>query len=122
MGSISASTLLDNEYAENLKRSFFKDDTEILFYSNEMGLVGTSFDLNNRELKEKQVKQFLNDYFNTPSNTLVNKGLHTYVNIDGDKYYVSKIDFPGITTSPGSIFLLIPHKDNALIILFSLIF
>ncbi|MCD4760883.1 hypothetical protein K8R42_03225 [bacterium] len=122
MGSISASTRLDDEYAINIKENFFANGTEVLFYSNEAGLIATSSDLQDQETKKNEIRLLLNNYFNTTNNNLPDKGLPAFANIDGKKYYISMLVFPGIESSPGSAFLLIPHKCDFFIILFSLIF
>jgi hypothetical protein len=81
VGAVVGTLFLDDAYAQSLKEKYIPEDAEIIFYSNEKGIAGTTFD--------PSLKQILDANLNTGTRwtSWIDKG---YTFRIGDTDYVAK--------------------------------
>ncbi|MEW5805369.1 MAG: cohesin domain-containing protein [Patescibacteria group bacterium] len=102
IGAIFVAKIINQEYISGLKENFLPGG-EIILYSQEQGVLASSFETD----KEKALAQsFFNagtDWFNQ------NLEKTALIKIDNDNYLAKNLIFPGINHSPGGLIILHPE-------------
>ena len=104
VGSIVGMKILDDRYAVSLKEKTLPSDAEMIIYSKEKGVIGSSFD--------PSLKQILTANFNTGTKWMdwVNKG-NTF-KIGGMTYLAKNIRLLGTEETMGSIIVFYPLRHT----------
>ncbi len=106
IGSLFSGYSFNDEYASKFKGRYLKEGTNLIFYTKEEGIVGSTF-------QNQKTIQLLNAYFGIGSDLIIENlfELTKEVKIDGKYYFVKNIIFTGIEESPGGvlIFCQSPH-------------
>ncbi len=109
VGALFANYLLDNSYAHFFKDTYLHPGTEIVFYTKEYGIYGSSF-------SDTSTDQLVRSYFNSGSNwNTSGETDKTVVFENGTTYLVENIVFPGLEKSPGGVLLFIPRVDLSMV-------
>lgn len=109
VGAIFTGQAINNEYTQKFKRKFLennpKDDVDFIFYSNNEGVVASSFD-------NKEVDRLIAIHYNLGSHFLKDKEFDNEyrVNLNNKNYLVGRIIFPGLESSPGG--MLVFYNSN----------
>lgn len=105
IGALFANYLVDDTYAANFRDRYLSKGVEVLFYTKEYGVYGSSF-------PDTQIRTLVNSYFNTGSEWIQNGSSDKTISFhSGTFYLVKNIVFPGLEQSPGGVLLFIPRND-----------
>ena len=87
-GAVFVSRYLSDSFANTFKKEV-GNKVEVIFYSNDKGVVGSSF-------TDPAEKDLFNRYFSVGSDWIQNSKTDTRINVPfGNKYFVQNIVFPG---------------------------
>ena len=115
VGAIFTSQPLDDNYATQLKKDYLNPLSEIFFFSERDGLVGTS-------LQDKKYRQLLNYGFSAGKSWLHADDQTRIIKVNDRYFYFRNIVLPGLTDSNGGLVLMSPFSFNLFFIGVSLIF
>lgn len=105
-GAIIAGQLIDSGYAQKLKHNYLDSDTQIIFYSNEKGIVGHTFD-------DERVGDILHSNFDVTVSK-IDLGAVTMLTdraiLDNQEYVMRSMSFPGPDGSKGGFIILVKHN------------
>ena len=105
VGGLFANYLTDDVYAFRFRDAYLKSGDEILFYTKEHGVYGSSF-------KDEKIRELVNSYFNSGSEWIKDGRQQATVSFgDGTTYLVQNVIFPGVEESPGGAIIFIPRWD-----------
>ncbi len=106
VGGLFANYLTDDEYAQRFHSTYLPKGVEVVFYTKQAGVYGTSF-------TSADDKKIIRPYFNSGSEWIQNSVSGKTVSFeDGRLYLVENIVFPGLeNTYPGGALLFIPRVD-----------
>jgi len=114
VGAVFGGYSIDDAYAHDFRNRYLNDTDNLIFYSNQDGVVGTTFEASG-------TRPLLAAYFNTGSDW-IQKGLSDReVIIEGKVYFVRNIVFNGLNGSPGGVLVLYPAGYATEAAIFSLI-
>lgn len=110
VGALFANYLLDDNYSSRFKSAHLPRGVEVLFYTKEHGIYGTS-------IKVESQRSILASYFNIDSDWIKNGRSGDIVRFDSGTYYrVENIVFPGLEHSSGGVLVFIPYYGYGLAI------
>lgn len=105
VGALFANYMLDDQYAIRFKERYLSPDMEIVFYTKQFGVFGSS-------VTDFKSRAIIDSYFDSGSDWVKNGTSGQTVYFDGSNaYIVANVVFPGLESSPGGALLLIPRKD-----------
>jgi len=105
-GAILAGYLTDSEYAERIKRENLRSDTQIIFYSNEKGIVGHTFD-------DERIGDILHSNFDATFTKIDFDTISSSVDrvlLDGRQYHLRHHSLQGISDNKGGFIVLVEHN------------
>lgn len=105
-GAIVAGQLVDSAYARKLKNNDLDPDTEIIFYSNEKGIVGHTFD-------DEHVDDILHSNFDVTVSKIDLGAITTSVDrvlLNHQEYSMRSMTLPGPDGSRGGFIILVKHN------------
>ncbi|TSC84911.1 MAG: Uncharacterized protein G01um101413_295 [Parcubacteria group bacterium Gr01-1014_13] len=120
IGGIFVSYNLTNDYAKRLTEKYLDPGVELAFYSYEKGVVATSFD-------DPEMNLRLTSYFNKafPNSTFTNEGNNSWSNhvqFDGGHYMVRYMNLSGTDHKfVGSVVIFIPCQPGTVAIIIAAI-
>jgi hypothetical protein len=114
VGAVFGGYSIDDAYAHGFRSKYLTDSENLIFYSNQDGVVGTTFEASG-------TRPLLVAYFNTGSDWIQKGQSDREVIIEGRVYFVKNIVFPGLDGSPGGMLVLYPTGYTEEATLFSLI-
>jgi hypothetical protein len=122
IGAMVLAKKLDDQYALELKK-ILNYNAEIIFYSQDSGIVASSFELDTKQYTGNETKFFMSQYFNTRSNLAQNDDKEKiHLAIDGIKYNISNIDFIKVNNKNNGLLILHPQSYSYTAMLIASIF
>lgn len=114
IGYIIIRQSFDAVYAAHIKQQSKIGNSELLLYSQNAGVLGTTFAGN-------EVKEQLSSYFNTSSDWVKTGKKHGNVRIDGVTYKVHNMKLTGVSGEAGGYLTFVPYAWDISILIWSFI-
>lgn len=114
VGAVFGGYSIDDAYAHAFRNRYLTAGENLIFYSDQNGMVGTTFEASS-------TRSLLAAYFDTGSDWIQKGESNREVMIEGKVYVVKNIVFPGLYGSPGGVLVLYPAGYTTEAALFSLI-
>ncbi len=115
VGAVFGGYSVNDAYAHNFRDKYLTDGENLIFYSKQDGVVGTTFE-------DPNTKLLLAAYFNIGSDWILKGQSGREVIIEGRAYFVENLVFPGpYGGSSGGVLVLYPASYTAEAAIFSLI-
>ncbi len=115
VGAVFGGYSVDDAYAHSFRSKYLTDGENLIFYSSQDGVVGTTFENPNTKL-------LLAAYFNIGSDWILKGQSGREVIVEGRAYFVENLAFPGpYGRSSGGVLVLYPASYTAEAAIFSLI-
>lgn len=113
VGAVFGGYSIDDAYARNFRDKYLTGGENLIFYSNQDGVVGTTFE-------DPDTKLLLAAYFNIGSDWILKGQSDREVIVEGRAYFVKNFVFPGpYGGSPGGVLVLYPAGYTAEAAIFS---
>ncbi|MCX6740802.1 MAG: hypothetical protein NTY61_00160, partial [Candidatus Parcubacteria bacterium] len=117
VGGIFSGYRLDDSYAKSFQKKYFHNGTQIAFYSNQDGIIGSSFG-------GAQDDKVLARYFNQGTNWTNLTHYDEHINLNGHYYFIRTVPFSDLenqSAAVGGVIIFIPCWANTINIIFSIL-
>ncbi|MGC9605202.1 MAG: hypothetical protein ABSF56_00345 [Minisyncoccia bacterium] len=101
IGAVFGGYSVDDAYAGAFKSRYLTDGENLIFYSKQDGVVGTTFG-------DPNTKLLLAAYFNTGSDWVQKGQSDREAIVEGRAYFIKNLVFHGLYESPGGMLILYP--------------
>lgn len=101
IGALFGGYLIDDAYAHNFRGAYLNSSINLIYYSKDHGVVGTTFEASS-------TKTLLSQYFNIGSDWIQKRLSNREVILEGRSYFLINVELPGLKGSPGGVLVLYP--------------